>query len=48
MFEQQFETAKVNEAEEVFDVVFPASYQPTKIVQPGEEPFHLPTFFVAS
>jgi hypothetical protein len=48
MVEQQFETTKVNEAEEVFDVVLPASDQPAKIVQPSEEPFHFPTPTVAA
>src|SRR5664280_1239823 len=47
MVEQQFEAAKVNEAEEVFDVVFPAGYEAAEIVQPGEEPLHLPASFVA-
>jgi len=47
MPEQEFEASEVDEAEEVLDVVFPTGDEAAKVVQPGEEPFHLPAFPVA-
>ncbi len=42
MSEQHLQTGKVDEAEEVVDVVFPASDQAAEVVHPGEEAFHAP------
>lgn len=37
----------MDEAEEVLDALFPAGNKSAVVVRPGEEPFHLPAFFVA-
>jgi hypothetical protein len=39
---------EVDKSEEVFDVVLPSGDEAAKVVQPGEEPFDLPTFLVAA
>ena len=39
-------TAKLEEGEEVFGVVFPSSNEAAKAMQPGEEAFHFPAFAV--
>jgi len=38
----------LDEAEEVFDVVFPSRDEPAEVVHPGEEAFDLPTLLVAA
>ena len=38
----------MDEAEEVLDVILPSGDESAKVVHPGKEPFHLPTFLVAS
>ena len=38
----------MDESEEVFDVVFPARDESSKVVHPGEEPFDLAAFPVAA
>jgi len=47
MPEEQVEAGEVEEAEEVLDVVFPSSNESAEVVQPGEEPLHLPASLVA-
>lgn len=42
------QTGEVDEAKEVFDVVFPSSDQSTEIVHPREEPLHFPASAVAA
>lgn len=48
MFAHQLEAGKVDEAEEVFDAVFPAGDESSEVVHPGEEPFHFPSPAVAA
>jgi hypothetical protein len=48
MPEQALHATETNHAEEVLDVVLPADHQPTKIMQPGKQPFHSPTSAVAA
>src|ERR1035437_3384516 len=48
MPEQHDEACKLDEAEEVFDVVFPSCDQASIVLHPGKEPFHLPTTAVAT
>ncbi len=38
---------QAHHAEEVLDVVFPANYQPPKVMEPGKKSFHAPTPAVA-
>ena len=38
----------MDEAKEVFDVIFPSRDEPAEVVHPGEEPFDLPSLLVAS
>ena len=38
----------MDESEEVFDVIFPPSDEPSEVVHPGEEPFDLPALFVTA
>ena len=38
----------MDEAEEVFDVVFPSGDESAEVVHPGEEPFHFPSPAIAS
>jgi len=40
--------SEVNEAEEVFDVIFPSSDEAAEVVHPGEEPLHLPSSAIAA
>jgi hypothetical protein len=40
--------AKVDEAEEVLDVVFPSSDEAAEVVHPGKEPLHFPAFSIAA
>jgi hypothetical protein len=39
---------EVDEAEEVFDVVFPSGHQTPEVMHPGEEPLHFPASAVAA
>ena len=48
MFEQYDEASKLCKAEEVFDVIFPSSDEPSEVVHPGKEPFHFPSSSIAS
>jgi len=47
MPEEHFQAGELDEAKEVLDVVLPAGNQASKVVHPGEEPFHSPTSLVA-
>lgn len=38
----------MDEAEIVLDVVFPASDEAAEVVEPGEEPLHVPASFIAA
>lgn len=38
----------MDEAEEVFDVVFPSGNEAAEIVHPGKQPFHFPAFAIAA
>jgi hypothetical protein len=42
------QTCEMNESEEVFDVVFPSCNEPSKVVHPGKEPLHFPSFAIAT
>lgn len=42
------QAGEVDEAEEVFDVVFPSSDESAEVVHPREEPLHFPAFAVAA
>jgi hypothetical protein len=46
--EQDLHTAKAHHTKEVLDVVLPANHEPTKIMEPGEKPFHSPTSTVTA
>ena len=48
MSEQQVKAGKVDEAEEVLDVVFPSSDEAAEVVHPGKEPLHFPAFSIAA
>ena len=48
MSEQEVKAGELNKAEEVLDVVLPASDEAAEVVHPGEEPFHLPAPTVAA
>ena len=39
---------KVDEAEEVLDVVFPSSDESAEVVHPGKQPLHFPAFSIAA
>jgi len=45
--QQQMQAAEVDEAEEVFDVVFPAGNEAAEVVQSGKEPLHFPASAIA-
>lgn len=46
---KQYEQAsELSESEEVFDVIFPSSDEPSEVVHPGEESFNLPASAVTS
>jgi hypothetical protein len=45
---QDNQACELSEAEEVFDVVFPSSDEPSEVVHPGKEPFHFPASAVAA
>jgi hypothetical protein len=42
------EAGEVDEAEEVFDVVFPTGDEASEVMHPGEQPFHFPASAVAA
>jgi len=42
------ETGKVNEAEEVLDVVFPSGDEAAEVMHPGKEPLHFPASSIAA
>src|ERR1035438_3962565 len=48
MSEQQVKAGKVDEAEEVLDVIFPSSDEAAEVVHPGKEPLHFPAFSIAA
>jgi hypothetical protein len=48
MSEQHLKAGKVDEAEEVLDVVFPSSDEPAEVVHPREEPLDFPASAVAA
>ena len=48
MSEQQVKAGKVDEAEEVLDVVFPSSDESAEVVHPCEESLHFPASAVAA
>jgi len=48
MSEQHEQARELNEAEEVFDVIFPSGDQPAVVLHPGKEPFDLPATTVAT
>jgi len=48
MAEKDKGTAKLEESEEVFGVVFPSGDEAAEVMQPGEKAFHFPAFAVAT
>jgi len=48
MFEEHAKAGEVDEAEEVFDVVFPAGDQAAAVVHPGKEPLYFPAAAIAT
>jgi hypothetical protein len=48
MSKENEETSEVDEAEEVFDVVFPSCDQTAVVVHPGKEPLDLPASAVSA
>lgn len=48
MSEHHLKAGKVDEAEEVFDVIFPAGDESSEGVHPGEEPLDFPAAAIAS
>jgi hypothetical protein len=48
MPQQQVQAAKLHEAEEVLDVVFPAGDEAAEAMHPGKQPLYFPTPAVAS
>ena len=42
------EAGKLDEAEEVLDVVFPSGDEAAEVVHPGKESLHLPAFSIAA
>src|ERR1700735_1745806 len=48
MSEQQVKAGKVDEAEEVLDVVFPSSDESAEVVHPGKQRLHFPAFSIAA
>jgi hypothetical protein len=42
------ETGRLDEAEEVLDVVFPSGDEAAEVVHPGKESLHLPAFSIAA
>ena len=48
MSEQQVEAGKLDEAEEVLDVIFPSSDEAAEVVHPCEEPLNFPASAIAA
>ena len=48
MAEQDQDTGKLDEAEEVFDMEFPPSDEATETLHPCKQPFHFPAALVAA
>src|ERR1700691_671853 len=48
MSEQQVKAGQMDEADEVLDVIFPASDEAAEVVHPGKEPLHFPAFSIAA
>jgi hypothetical protein len=48
MSEHHVEAGELYEAEEVFDVVFPSSDEPSEVVHPCKEPLHFPSSTIAA
>ena len=48
MSKENEETSEVDEAEEVFDVVFPSRDQSAVVVHPGKEPLDFPSAAVSA
>jgi hypothetical protein len=48
MSEHHVDAGKVDESEEVFDVVFPSSDESTEVVHPGKEPLDFPPFAITT
>lgn len=46
--EHHVPVCEMDKAEEVFDVIFPSSYETTEGMYPGKEPFHLPSSAIGS
>ena len=42
------QACEMDEAEEVFDVVFPSCNESSEVVHPGKEPLNLPSFAIAA
>jgi hypothetical protein len=48
MSEQHVKAGKVDEAEEVLDVVFPSRDEAAEVMHPGKEPLHFPAFSITA
>ena len=48
MSEHHVKACEMDEAERVFDVVFPAGNESSEVVHPGKEPLHFPSFAIAA
>jgi hypothetical protein len=48
MPEEHVKAGKVDEAEEVLDVVFPSGDEAAEVVHPGKEPLHFPAFSITA
>ena len=48
MSEHHLKAGEMDEAEEVFDVVFPSGNEAAEVVHPGKEPFHFPAPAIAT
>jgi hypothetical protein len=48
MSEEHLHASELDEAEEIFDVVFPSSNELAVVVHPGEESFDFPSAAIAA
>ena len=48
MSKHDADAGEVDEAEEVFDVVFPSGDEAAEVVHPGKQPFHFPAVAIAA
>lgn len=46
--EEHVDASELDESEEVFNVELPSGDESPEVVHPGEEPFYLPSLFVAT